>query len=153
LSSILTSLNTCPAAPSDVIATTILADHAFTDTYIRNNRLRIAESYRFATMWLKEHQIGYYPGANAAFFLWVNLGRKWRTVGQQSASENTQEKMQAVVSLEESKVIFKKLLAKKIFVAKGEAFGSEIPGWFRIVFTQPREYMVEGFKRILEALT
>lgn len=44
------------------------------------------------------------------------------------------------------------LLAHKIFLAAGPNFGSEKPGWFRIVFSQQREILDEGLRRIERAL-
>jgi bifunctional pyridoxal-dependent enzyme with beta-cystathionase and maltose regulon repressor activities len=55
-------------------------------------------------------------------------------------------------SIHDDKTIMQKLLAKKVFIASGADFGSEEPGWFRIVFTYPRAYMEEGLKRMIEAL-
>jgi aspartate/methionine/tyrosine aminotransferase len=55
-------------------------------------------------------------------------------------------------SIHDDETITRKLLAKKVFIASGAAFGSEEPGWFRIVFTHPRTYLEEGLKRMIEAL-
>lgn len=44
-----------------------------------------------------------------------------------------------------------RLMAKKVFIANGEAFATEEPGWFRVVFSQPRAYVAEGLKRMVTA--
>ena len=49
-------------------------------------------------------------------------------------------------------IINKALLDAKVFLAPGATFGSEKPGWFRIVFSQSRENLREGFRRIEEVL-
>lgn len=44
------------------------------------------------------------------------------------------------------------LLAHRVFVSAGAAFGSYRPGWFRVIFTHEEVYLYEGLKRILEAV-
>lgn len=44
------------------------------------------------------------------------------------------------------------LLAEKVFLASGTAFGSEKPGWFRVVFSQEDDILSEGLRRIERAL-
>lgn len=44
-----------------------------------------------------------------------------------------------------------RLMAKKVFIANGEAFAGEEPGWFRIVFSQPKAYVEEGLRRMMMA--
>lgn len=44
------------------------------------------------------------------------------------------------------------LLSKKVFLASGKQFGSEQPGWFRIVFACGFEMLEEGLQRILQTL-
>lgn len=45
--------------------------------------------------------------------------------------------------------IMDSLLEKKIFLASGEAFGTDEEGWFRIVFAHPKEYLRMGLERML----
>ena len=44
-----------------------------------------------------------------------------------------------------------RLIKRKVFIANGEAFASEAPGWFRVVFSQPRAYVEEGLRRLMTA--
>lgn len=44
------------------------------------------------------------------------------------------------------------LLEHRVFLADGARFGSEEPGWFRIVFAQNSEYLKLGLERILAAV-
>ena len=44
------------------------------------------------------------------------------------------------------------LLKHKIFLALGADFGSDVPGWFRIVFTQGHECLNVALERINAAL-
>jgi bifunctional pyridoxal-dependent enzyme with beta-cystathionase and maltose regulon repressor activities len=82
--------------------------------------------------------------------VWCNLG----AFASRSKATDEAEIVDAdrTASINDDKTIMQKLLAKKVFVASGADFGSEEPGWFRIVFTSPRAYMEEGLKRMIEAL-
>ena len=44
-----------------------------------------------------------------------------------------------------------RLMAQKVFIANGETFAGEEAGWFCVVFSQKREYVVEGLKRMMRA--
>ena len=44
-----------------------------------------------------------------------------------------------------------RLMAQKVFIANGEAFAGEEPGWFLVVFSQQRTYMEEGLRRMIRA--
>lgn len=128
---------------SDHLVSIILEDFNFTDWYIQRNQQKLAESYAFAVERLRSYCIEYAAGGNAGFFLWVNLGRKYRELHpgepEDSGSDVSEKVMQA-------------LLQKKVFVASGSLFGSEHSGWFRIVFSQQRDYLEEALRRIMLAL-
>ena len=128
-----------PSAVSDHIVCLLLENRAFTDTYMATNRARIAKNYAIATKFLREHKTPYVEGSNAAFFLWVDLlaviRRKKPTAG---ATELALLKAQ--------------LAEVKVSVTDGDAFGGETSGYFRIVFTHPEEYLLEGLSRVVAAL-
>ncbi len=46
--------------------------------------------------------------------------------------------------------IVSKLLEQKVFLASGQVFGSEQAGWFRIVFSQSKECLMNGLERMLK---
>ncbi|KAL6788751.1 PLP-dependent transferase [Trichoderma sp. SZMC 28012] len=125
---------------SDHVTANILEDDAWVEAYIAENRRRLAEQYRAVTSWAKENNIAYRPGVNAAFFLWVDLGSKYKSLHPNAETDDL------------NKTIATALLKHKIFLASGTAFGSEEPGWFRIVFSHPGYYLQEGLKRVSKAL-
>ncbi|KAL2677171.1 hypothetical protein Neosp_010939 [[Neocosmospora] mangrovei] len=125
---------------SDHITVNLLEDDAFVESYMAENRKKLAAQYERAVSWAKKNDITYAPGVNAAFFLWVDLGKAYR-------ARHTVEDGKDITEL-----VMKKLLEKKVFLASGEAFGSEKPGWFRIVFSHPDEYLDMGLERVVEAL-
>jgi bifunctional pyridoxal-dependent enzyme with beta-cystathionase and maltose regulon repressor activities len=131
----------------------MLDDDSFTEHYIDTNQTRIAESYAFTAGFLRSHSIPFYPGANAGFFIWCNLGAylvsKQRTINKKGPDLDALSK--TLVSQKVEQTVTQKLLANKVFISSGKDFGGEEPGWFRIVFTHPRSYLEEGLKRMVEA--
>ncbi|KAL7931350.1 PLP-dependent transferase [Trichoderma chlorosporum] len=125
---------------SDHVTANILEDDAWVEEYIAENQRRLAKHYRIVTSWAKESNITYRPGVNAAFFLWVDLGSVYQSLHPDAEAGDL------------NKTIATALLKHKIFLASGTAFGSEKPGWFRIVFSHPEDYLREGLKRVLKAL-
>ena len=125
---------------SDHVSANILEDAAWVKDYIDENRRKLGERYEVVTSWARENGIAYAPGVNAAFFLWVDLGKAYR-----SRNANAQ-----IDSLDD--VVMSALLKHKVFLASGKQFGSERPGWFRIVFAHDFNYLQRGLQRVLQAL-
>ncbi|KAF7563399.1 hypothetical protein G7046_g742 [Stylonectria norvegica] len=125
---------------ADHATANILEDDLWVECYIAENRRKLSEQYALVTSWAKKHDIDYAPGVNAAFFLWVNLGKAYRV--HHSVAENE----------DIAQVLTKALMAQKVFLASGKDFGSEKPGWFRIVFSHDSPHLNEGLRRIIIAL-
>ncbi|KAH6695530.1 putative 1-aminocyclopropane-1-carboxylate synthase [Plectosphaerella plurivora] len=142
----------CPSALADLATSRILSDDAFVETYTQTNRKRLAENYTLTVRFLKDQKIPYEKGANAGFFVWVDLFEPIREqvntavlndLGLES-SETASRRLEA--KLQEA------LLKNRIFLASGAAFGSDIPGWFRIVFAHDQDYLKLGLGRMVEAV-
>ncbi|KAJ4323635.1 hypothetical protein N0V84_004243 [Fusarium piperis] len=125
---------------SDHITVNLLEDDTFVEFYMAENCKKLAAQYERAVSWAKKNDIAYAAGVNAAFFLWVDLGKAYR-------ARHTVGETEDITGL-----VMKKLLEEKVFLASGEAFGSEQPGWFRIVFSHPDEYLDMGLERVVKAL-
>jgi aspartate/methionine/tyrosine aminotransferase len=125
---------------SDHVSANILEDNAWVQAYICENRRKLGERYTYITAWARKNGITYAPGVNAAFFLWVDLGSAYRSRNLEVGTDSVDVQVMTA------------LLSKKIFLASGKQFGSEWPGWFRIVFTCSIEILEEGLHRILQAL-
>lgn len=138
------ALYSAPSSLAENAVIEILNDASFLNSYINENQGQLSTAYTHACRLLKNHGIPYRNGVNAAFFLWVNLGRIY-----------TENHPEALFESDESgvtKIIFEKLMERRIFLVHGEAAGSEEPGWFRLVFSQPAELVEEGIKRIADAI-
>ncbi|EAU35411.1 predicted protein [Aspergillus terreus NIH2624] len=125
------SLHNFPSSLADQVITSLLLDDGFVTRYIATNRVRLAESYDFATKWLRSHGIPYLE-CNAAFFLWINLG--------------------AVVKDVTAEDILAKLRKEKIYIAAGEHYAAEEAAWFRLVFSHPPNVLEEGLKRMIQSI-
>jgi aspartate/methionine/tyrosine aminotransferase len=128
---------------SDQITSSLLLDDAFTDRYITLNRERLSDAHAFFVQMLKKNGIEYTKGCNAGFFVWLNLGKKY-------LEANPGEKVRSGTELTD--MIMQRLLDNKVFLASGTGFGSEKPGWFRVVFAHPLTYLEEAMRRILVAV-
>jgi aspartate/methionine/tyrosine aminotransferase len=149
-------LYTFPSSPSDHIACSILENDEWTDWYIQENQKRLSQNYALTIKFLKAHDVPYYPASNAAFFVWIDLGTVVRrrtfskdglTLNDLSLDDGDNNEYPQITA-----DIMSKLLAQKVFLASGEAFGSERPGWFRIVFSHPKEYLENGLRRVLKVI-
>ncbi|KAM0255721.1 hypothetical protein ACHAQJ_005475 [Trichoderma viride] len=135
------SLYSSASSISEHATANMLDDDGWTEAYIAENKRRLARQYELVVSWAKAQGITYRPGVNAAFFLWANLGSFYQSLHPNFAIGDL------------NKTISTALLKHKVFLASGTAFGSEEPGWFRIVFSHPEDYVREGLKRVLAALT
>ncbi|OJJ05987.1 hypothetical protein ASPVEDRAFT_45413 [Aspergillus versicolor CBS 583.65] len=135
------SLYSYSSGIADHLAALLLEDKGFTDAYIKENQKRLADSYAYTVDILKREGIEHAPGCNAAFFLWVNLGKRYRELHPGIADTDPVGDR-----------VMQQLLRRRVFLASGELFGAEKDGWFRIVFTQPREYLKEALDRVYAAI-
>ncbi|KAF2450605.1 PLP-dependent transferase [Karstenula rhodostoma CBS 690.94] len=134
-----------PSSLAENAAVAILSDPDFLASYIKTNSERMSAAYTHAVKLLRRYDIEYMPGVNAAFFLWINLSKKYL----QSLGDAACGKSMGTITNE----IFQLLMKKKVFLVLGDAAGAEQPGWFRMVFTQPPRSVEEGINRISEALS
>lgn len=134
------SLYSSVSSLSENLTANILDDKDWHMSYLAQNREKLAHKYRIVTEWAKENAVPYMPGVNAGFFLWVDLGAMYR-----------QRHPEAVIG-DIDEVVMQALLSKRVFLASGKAFGSEVLGWFRIIFSHEEAYLREGLRRIVEAI-
>jgi bifunctional pyridoxal-dependent enzyme with beta-cystathionase and maltose regulon repressor activities len=115
--------------------------------------LRLAENYTLTAKFLESHQIPYKKGSNAGLFVWADLFQPLRApvdASLQIQEEYREDSGKALRTLEAS--LQETLLKHKIFLALGADFGSDIPGWFRIVFAHEKTYLHIGLERMMRAI-
>lgn len=121
----------------------MLNDDEWVDKYIEENRSALQSNFEHVAKWAKGHGFEYAPGVNAAFFLWLNLGAAYR---------ESHPELEENGGVDIDQLVMDALLGERVFLASGAQFGSESPGWFRIVFSQKRDYLDEGLQRIVAAI-
>lgn len=148
---LLSSCRTCsiyssPSSLTENAVVHLLSDTSFVQSYITTNQARLSAAYGQTVGALRKHGIEYMPGANAAFFIWINLGK----FILQNPSSGGKEETGSESSI--TKFIQDRLMEKKVYLVSGDAVGAEESGWFRLVFTQQEELVAEGIRRIVQAL-
>ncbi|CAG8400175.1 unnamed protein product [Penicillium salamii] len=135
-----TALYSQASGVTDHLTSLLLEDHDYTNHYIQQNPKKLSEAHGYTTSYLKSHGIEYATGCNAAFFVWMNLGKRYLELHPEEEGGYIEEK------------VMQRLLQKKVFLATGFLFGSEKKGWFRIVVTQGHELLTVALQRIVAAL-
>jgi len=145
----------------------LLDDKAFLDTYLATNSARLGANYRLIIEFLRANNIGYFPGGNAAIFLWVDIRRRLlppRLRGVASVSDaefalggTTATTSAASSALRDTLVARQHLLdatckRRGVWIGNGLNFTPEEVGWFRVVFSAREEALREGLKRFLAAV-
>lgn len=144
------SIYSYPSSLTENAITNVLNDKSFVDSYVQENRKQLSAAHAHAANLLNKYEIPYESGVNAAFFLWVDLGKKFRERHPDAGRVDGEEKDTNPHAI--TGIIFRKLMQHKVFLVHGEAAGAEEPGWFRLVFTQSPEIVEEGIKRIADAV-
>ena len=125
---------------SEHVTANFLEDEGWADNYISENRRKLGQHFEIVASWAKQNGVAYMPGVNAAFFLWVNLGKAYRERHPRRRIDDLDDH------------VMQALVRKKVFLASGVQFGSEQPGWFRIVFSNPEDLLREGLRRVILAI-
>lgn len=113
--------------------------------------MRLTENYELTTEFLKSRKIPYKEGSNAGLFVWADLFQPLRAqIDVTLQKEGTGGPDEALRTLESS--LQDTLLKHKIFLALGADFGSDVPGWFRIVFAHEKTYLHLGLERMIKAI-
>lgn len=134
---------------TDHIMADVLEDEAFLEGYLKDNREQLSRLYKYVTTFLDKHGIPYAYGTNAALFVWCDL----LTPYLKNKSYDSSDLSNPTKLASHSRELVKKIASQRLHLGNGDDFGCEKPGWFRITFSQHREQLDEGFKRIVEAIT
>ncbi|KAG9187088.1 hypothetical protein G6011_04959 [Alternaria panax] len=117
----LAALRTCsiyssPSSLTENAVVHLLSDTSFVESYIATNQARLSAAYAQTVCALKEHGIEHMSGANATFFLWINLGKFVRE--QISLGE---KEMWEYSGPESTQIIQDRLRARKVYLVPGDA--------------------------------
>lgn len=122
---------------SEKLATALLEDEEWMDGFLKRSRHALARRNVLTRKLLDEAGIEYYRGANAGFFLWVDL-RPFLPNSILTEGEEDWTREEALTDM---------LLDNKLFITTGQTLSAEEPGWYRIIFAQDESIIREGFRR------
>ncbi|KAI3535137.1 hypothetical protein CSPX01_11655 [Colletotrichum filicis] len=126
---------------STAFFTHFLLDEEAVGRYLKIYRERLEAQYRLTTQLLKESGIPFVP-ANSGVFIFIKL-TAWLDHGEHSAERDGSREMRLCRYL---------LHEAGVFLSPGELSLSTVPGCFRLVYTDKREYMPIAIQRLAEAL-
>ncbi|KAF2690205.1 PLP-dependent transferase [Lentithecium fluviatile CBS 122367] len=124
-----------------LLASTLLEDTAWHDSFFATSRERLGRAAAFAKELLDKAAIPYAPGANAGFFLWVDL-RRW--LGEKDGDGGDEWAREEALSA--------RMATEKVFMIGGRAQGTEEAGWYRFIFSRSEVVVREGVNRLVRAL-
>ncbi|KAF4552445.1 Aminotransferase class I and II-like protein 5 [Elsinoe fawcettii] len=137
---VVSAIHSYASGLADHAVVEMLEDDPWVEDYVKENQQRIATAFRKTVEILDSHGIEYARGSNAGFFVWVDLGTTWLKRHKRDDEQDL------------TKTIMDRLWAAKLFLASGSSFGSERPGFFRITYSHPWDYLKSGLDRMIEAL-
>jgi aspartate/methionine/tyrosine aminotransferase len=127
--------STIPADTQRMLAG-VLADAAWVDAFLAENRRRLGAALACWNTELQSHTgAGAFP-AEAGVFAWLDL-RPWLDEPTFAAEQRLYEKM---------------ITTARVSVLPGEVFHSAEPGWFRSCFAQSHSTLREAAERLAKAL-
>ncbi|XP_033760388.1 probable inactive 1-aminocyclopropane-1-carboxylate synthase-like protein 2 [Pecten maximus] len=123
-------------APTQMLINGILSDTDWMkDTYFPTYYARAKETHRLVKDVLDEFNIPTaYSGQNVIFF-WMNL------------SKFLEEK-----TTQEERKLFNKFMEAGLYICPGTEMLCHVPGWFRLVYTLPKQEVQEGLRRFRAVL-
>lgn len=127
---------------SEKIAISMLEDEKWMDGFLHTSRERLAAGSVLVRNILEEEGVQYYKGANAGFFIWIDL----RPFLSAPASASLEARWAS------EKDLVKRMIENNVFITNGEFMSAEEPGWFRVIFSQEERVVREGMRRYAEDL-
>ncbi len=117
---------------ADLAWSSILSDEPFLQVYFTKLTTQLTKAYNLCTSILRGMNVPYSP-ANSGPFLWINL------------SGFLQRK-----TIESERDLALRMIKAGLWLATGEAYRSEEPGWFRLTFAVPEPEIRLGLERYVE---
>ncbi|KAN0018441.1 hypothetical protein ACTFIU_011057 [Dictyostelium citrinum] len=126
-------------------AINILKDKEYLDRYIKTNQANLKEAYEFASNLLNQYSIPFIQSSSGVFLsLDLRACLKCLPDDDDDSGNNDNDPFYKEIKLWEA--IFK----NKVFLNSGKLCYFEKPGFFRLVFTLPKDFVEQGIKRIAE---
>ena len=118
------------------LAIAMLEDEKWMDDFLMLSCAKLAKRNSMVKEMLDDEGIEYYPGANAGFFLWLDL-RSFLLEPRYAEDDHWDSEA----------ALTKRLFEHKVYITNGKALNAEEPGWYRLIFSQDEKVLQEGFRR------
>ncbi|MCJ1466365.1 hypothetical protein MMC07_004984 [Pseudocyphellaria aurata] len=125
---------------SETAAILMLENEQWLGKFLQLSRERLAAGNKLVRKVLDDEGVAYYKGANAGFFMWIDL--------RSYLSSSSNSSLKARWAAEED--LLKRLIENKVYITSGQDMSAEEPGWFRVIFAQDERVIKEGLRRIME---
>ncbi|KAJ1556563.1 hypothetical protein HK096_000179, partial [Nowakowskiella sp. JEL0078] len=129
----------------DEALTNVLQDRAWIDSFIHDNALYLADNYFKLTSILSEHGINFIK-ASGGFFAWVDFSPFLKGARHFCSIKN-------ITASSDEEALFLLFLQAGTYIARGAAFYSEEPGWFRILFASNWDVVSLAMERVLGVIS
>ncbi|KAG0237557.1 hypothetical protein BGW41_008357 [Actinomortierella wolfii] len=130
------------SSTTEAMCTHLLSDGAVIDRFTKTNQQRLAESYTFASDFLRSHDIPFIP-AHAGHFLWMDL-RKYIPASL-TASALAGDRAAELK-------LWHAMIDEGAYVNLGLAFTERTVGFFRLTFSLPVPMLQLGLERMMRAI-
>ncbi|OLL22474.1 Elongation factor G, mitochondrial, partial [Neolecta irregularis DAH-3] len=133
-----------PSSAAERIWASLLQDRDFLDKFLNENITRMEKQYAICTSILNENCIPYYP-SYAGHFIWL----KYTSVGILATNPSLTSFLPKgeLTALGKEQQLTTQMLNCGVYLATGDAFGTEENGWFRLTFTVSEDLLRLGLKR------
>lgn len=122
---------------SETVAILMLENEQWLSKFLQSSRERLAAGNKLVRKVLDDEGVAYYRGANAGFFMWIDL--------RPYLSTSLSSPLKAQWAAEED--LLKQLIENKVYITNGKDMSAEEPGWFRVIFAQDERVIREGLRR------
>ncbi|RPA72524.1 putative aminotransferase [Ascobolus immersus RN42] len=136
---------TRPASVAEVMWSTVLENETYLDGYFKKNSALCARGRDIVTAWLEEHNVPYVKNTYAGFFIWIDV-RKWLPTGKDSKTGKE------LTPVEQERKLTMRMVEGGVYLATGEFFGGEEPGYYRLSFANEPDELRLALERLGEAL-
>ncbi|KAK5576994.1 hypothetical protein RB653_001931 [Dictyostelium firmibasis] len=121
-------------------AINILKDREYLERYIKTNQKNLKEAYEFASNLLNQYSIPFIKSSSGVF-LSLDLRACLKCLPDEDDEDN-KDAFSKEIKLWEA------IFGNKVFLNSGKLCYFDKPGFFRLVFTLPKDFVEQGIKRI-----
>ncbi|KAM9945161.1 hypothetical protein ACTFIT_003413 [Dictyostelium discoideum] len=127
-------------------AINILKDREYLERFIKTNQSNLKESYEFASNLLNQYSIPFIKSSSGVF-LSLDLRACLKYLPNDTTTDDDQDNTDP---FSKEIKLWEEIFKNKVFLNSGKLCYFEKPGFFRLVFTLPKDFIEQGIKRIAQ---